>query len=431
MTISKKRLSISYYLLSPKAKTQSVVYVSLSKNKSRLRFTTGESFFTSYCNVRRDEDKPLKGKPFKELLKRNTVFYLEYKLKLEKITNMLTQIDIDLSKKADSYDLIQIRDQYYLQAGLIEVEKITFTTAWTNFVAFSCNKWQESTMQHFNALKSHLLAFKPEITLEDFTVSFWDSFRDEYFVDLKKFSNNSINKNLKKLKQFLHYLNGDTDTYTIKYFDIKQIKGMKYLDEIEPYKIALKLHEVETLAKMDMGTNTRWDKVRDLFLLEIMTGQRFSDVHKILDKNNLSENSITIYQQKGKKKVSIPLHPKLKTHLKEIFDKYPEGLPVITNQNFNSYLKEFCKEAGFTRTHKWQVLSGITIKEKTSFRYNLISSHTGRRTFCTLALADKIQEELIMEVTGHESKEQFREYVKVDDTDVNEAFGDKFMNGKK
>lgn len=59
-------------------------------------------------------------------------------------------------------------------------------------------------------------------------------------------------------------------------------------------------------------------------------------------------------------------------------------------------------------------------------RYNLITSHTGRRTFCTLALKSGIAPELIMKVTRHRKYDQFREYVKVDDEDLEIVFAERF-----
>ena len=200
------------------------------------------------------------------------------------------------------------------------------------------------------------------------------------------------------------------------------MEDLKFLEEIEPFKIALKEAEVETLLNLDLSGVPRLDKVRDLFALEILTGQRFSDLEKVLDTKHISETNIRIYQQKTGEKVTIPLHPKLKKHLAYIFNKYPDGLPAISNQKFNEYLKEVCIEAKFFKEHSWVTQSGKKKIPQSDFRHNLITSHTGRRTFCTLALNSGINSEMIMKVTGHRTYDQFREYVKVDDSDLEIAF---------
>jgi integrase len=52
----------------------------------------------------------------------------------------------------------------------------------------------------------------------------------------------------------------------------------------------------------------------------------------------------------------------------------------------------------------------------------LVSSHSGRRTFCTLALKKGVSSDKIMKVTGHKSYEDFKKYIKIDEEDLNEAF---------
>ncbi|WP_394342325.1 tyrosine-type recombinase/integrase [Taibaiella soli] len=133
-----------------------------------------------------------------------------------------------------------------------------------------------------------------------------------------------------------------------------------------------------------------------------------------------------IFQEKTNALVAIPKHSKLENHLDVLFEKYPQGFPVISNQKFNDYLKEICELAKFNQKHQWVKLVGKQKVTESDFRYNLITSHTGRRTFCTIALKKGIDSELIMKVTGHKNYEQFRAYVKVDDEDLETAFSEKF-----
>jgi integrase len=316
--------------------------------------------------------------------------------------------------------LENIKHEYYLRMGLIDVKAETFETVFRAFITKMKPEWRESTLTKVNTTFMHLQEFEKKIEkidLQKINIETWDKLKNEYFVTETKFSNSTINKYLSFFKQFLRF--AKRAGYITHEIDFEE---MEYLEEIEPFKIALKINEVETLIKLNLENDKRLERVRDLFYLEIMTGQRFSDIPKLLDKNNITEKSVSIYQEKTNEKVNIPLHPKLKTHLEYIFDKYPEGLPVITNQKFNEYLKEICGLAKFNQKHSWITISGKTKTTHSDFRYNLISSHTGRRTFCTLALKNKIDSEEIMKVTGHRKYDQFREYVKVDDEDVNEAF---------
>ncbi len=416
-------ISVSFYLLTPDALSQSQVYVSISNKENRLRFATGESFITSYCNIR-------KKKGTKELVKKNTEFYFEYRSKLTEIRDSLIRIEMSLTEGANKPSLIQIRDAFYLKSGKANSEpRITFDVAFAKFIAANESQWSEGTRKHFTTIQNHIIEYETtlgDITLGNVNEDTWNSIRDKYFVEKKQYGNGTINSNLKKFKQFLKF--ADKKGFLKNKIDFEELK---YLDEIEPYKIALKEYEVETLLNLKLSGNPRLDKVRDLFALEIMTGQRFSDMPKLLDPKHISATNIQIYQDKTNEQVSIPIHPKLKKHLAYIFKKYPDGLPTISNQNFNDYLKEICVQAKFNREHSWVTLSGKKKIKHSDFRYNLISSHTGRRTFCTLALNSGINPELIMRVTGHKKYDQFREYVKVDDDDIDKAFEGMFKSGKK
>jgi integrase len=416
-------ISVSFYLLTPDALSQSQVYVSISNKENRLRFPTGESFIASYCNIR-------KKKGGKELVRRNTEFHFEYKSKLNELRDMLIRIEMNLTEGLNKPSLEQVRDAFYLKTGKVESSpQLNLADVFNKFIAVNESLWSAGTRKHFTTIQNHLIeyesAFKP-ITLQNITEDTWNSLRDDYFVETKQYGNGTINSNLKKLKQFLKF--ADKKGYLKNKMDFEELK---FLTEIEPFKIALKEGEVETLLNLDLSDQPRLDKVRDLFALEIMTGQRFSDMAKVIDRKHISETNIQIYQQKTNEKVTIPIHSKLKKHLAYIFNKYPAGLPSISNQNFNDYLKEVCIKAKFNKEHSWITLSGLKKIKHSDFRYNLISSHTGRRTFCTLALKSGINPEIIMKVTGHKKYDQFREYVKVDDDDIDNAFEGMFKTEKK
>ena len=415
-------ISVSFYLLTPTARSQSQVYVSISNKQQRLRFATGESFITSYCNIR-------KKKGTKELVKKNTEFYFEYRCKLTEIRDSLIRVEMSLTEGTNRPSLQKIRDTFYLKSGRSNSEaRITFDVAFAKFIAANESQWGAGTRKHFTTIQNHLIEYETtfgDITLGNVNEETWNSVRDKYFVEKKEFGNGTINTNLKKFKQFLKF--ADKKGFLKNKIDFEELK---FLDEIEPFKIALKEDEVETLLNLKLSGNPRLDKVRDLFALEIMTGQRFSDMPKLLDPKHISATNIHIYQDKTNEKVTIPIHPKFKKHLAYIFNKYPDGFPTISNQNFNDYLKEICVKAKFNKEHSWVTLTGKQKIKHTDYRYNLVSSHTGRRTFCTLALKSGINAEWIMKVTGHKKYDQFREYVKVDDDDLSDAFNGMFSGRK-
>ena len=57
--------------------------------------------------------------------------------------------------------------------------------------------------------------------------------------------------------------------------------------------------------------------------------------------------------------------------------------------------------------------AGNTKIVKTYFKYELISSHTARRSFATNAVLDGVPYHWIMQITGHKSVTSFEKYVKI------------------
>lgn len=429
MVLKKKGLNVSFYLLTPQAK-QTLVYASISEKntsaKERLRFSTGESFLTLYCN-KRFEKKQAKGKATvikngKELLKRNTTFYLEYQSKLNKITEWLHEIYQEKIRLNKPIFLNEIRDEYYIKAGLVKVVKKTVETAFNEYIQYNLPHWGNSTQTKVNTTLKHILDYEKkygEINLELADINLFNSIRDKYLVADLKMGNSTVNKYMQYVEAFFKF--SKKKGYIKSDFDFDETRNLK---EIEPFKIALRLNEVEKLSNLDLSDNPRLQKVRDIFLLDIFTGQRWSDAGKVLSEFNNSPTGISFTQDKTNVRITVPLHPKLKMHRDRLFNRYPDGLVSNTNQKFNDYIKEVGELAGFTEKHEWVTLSGTKKTTHSDFRYNLLSSHTGRRTFATLALKQRIPEFEIMKITGHKKLETFRQYVKVDDAHLHDSFAD-------
>lgn len=414
-------VNVSFYLLTPKAKTQSMLYVSICKERKRIRFATGHSFLTKYCHIRQKKGN-------KELIRRNTEFYYEYTQILNSVRDKLVRIALEQNYENNEINLERIMESYLIKAGkLKDTSNLSFTEAYRKYIESGRYDWTENTMKKVTSTYNHLTSFFESIKLGDLqeiNSEVWDLFRDQYCTETRKFSNNTSNTYLKNFKQFLKYC----VKMRLWTRDI-DLNDFGFLDEIEVYNIALRKDEVETLIALDLSMYRHLDKARDLFILEILTGQRFSDLPKVLDKRNLHPTYIDVYQEKTNERVKIPLHPELKNHLALILNKYGDHLPVMSNQKFNDYLKEIGKLAKIDREHSWTTLVGSRKIRKTEYRYNLITSHTGRRTFCTLSLQQNINHEVIMKITGHKSYDQFKIYVKIDAEESNLAFRNFSMKG--
>ena len=410
-------IRVSFYLNSPKSK-QSPVYISITKDKDRLRFPSGLTFLTNHVTNRSKKGKTflIKGQPH----------YFSYDKLLKEIEEELINFSIEFDVVNKEYSLAEIKEKFSNKRIKKTKLEISFFDYYDQFVAIFSSRWSVGTQKHFETLKSHLEKFeeiilKEKIQIENVNETIFRLFRDDYFVKYKELGNSTSNNYLKKFKQFCEYAVKKEWIQSKVHFD-----EFKRLIEAETFNIAIKKAELDSIISLDLSDNLKLDRVRDLFLLEIYTGQRFSDIPQVLDLSKDVEESINIYQQKTFGKAFIPIHGVLKEHLKNIKLKNYSEIASISLQKFNMYLKEIAELVGMDKVHHWKILIGKDQISKEDFRYNLVTSHTGRRTFCTLALRSNIVREKIMKVTGHKSYEDFRKYVKVDEEDLDEAF-DNFL----
>ena len=123
---------------------------------------------------------------------------------------------------------------------------------------------------------------------------------------------------------------------------------------------------------------------------------------------------LNLKTEKTKDILSIPLND----YAMEIIDRHriddKVHLPVIiTNQKMNEYLKELGELAKINEIIEQHRYSGNNKKTTTTEKYNLITTHTARRTFVTLALEKGFRPEVVKEMTRHKNYATFKRYIKI------------------
>lgn len=179
-------------------------------------------------------------------------------------------------------------------------------------------------------------------------------------------------------------------------------------------KVYLNMEEIELIRSVEIETFSRLDKIRDIALLGLFTGLRYSDLSRI-GSNNLSKlesgkEVLIIRTIKTKQFVTIPMNQ----IVKDIFVKYDGDPPSLSEQKFNTYFKELCKVAKLNT-------AVFRIEDDKEVRYekaDLVSSHICRRSFATNSFKSGIHPKYIMAITGHTSMKQFMEYICIDDTEA-------------
>lgn len=144
--------------------------------------------------------------------------------------------------------------------------------------------------------------------------------------------------------------------------------------------------------------------VRDLFILGCHTGMRFSDYSR-LSMSDINDGIIHFITKKCKTPVDIPAHPRVL----KILEKHGGSAPSISPQKFNAHIKEVCKEAGL----KESVVVRKGGKHVRHEKWELVSSHTARRTGLTNMYKAGIPTYRCMMISGHKTEQVFLTYLRI------------------
>lgn len=264
------------------------------------------------------------------------------------------------------------------------------------------------TIQEYNTTIKLLQAFeianRQKLDFNNIDLNTLTDFRD-YLTTVKKFAVNNIAKHIDNLRQFLRNANAqkiaiDTDT-----IDNKKFTNAREL----AYNVYLNEKELQQITALNLTDNERLDKARDLFLIGCFTGLRVSDYNNIKP-HNIKGNTLEVYQSKTGGRIVIPIHPTVK----KILAKYDNNTPPkISDQRLNEYIKEVCQQAKIIeQTEKQQTKGGEKVKTVLE-KWQMISSHTARRSFATNAVKQGIPIQTVMKITGHQKEATFLKYVKL------------------
>lgn len=167
------------------------------------------------------------------------------------------------------------------------------------------------------------------------------------------------------------------------------------------------------------------ENVRDWLIISCWTGCRVGDLMKFSMKNiKLFPGDIRVIQyiqNKGKKMVDIPMHPKVSG----IIDRLGGFPRAISSAKYNLYIKELCESVGLNEMIEGSRQKPITNKREigTFQKWKLIRSHIGRRSFATNHY-NLLPNKVIMAVTGHTTEKQFLAYIGEVESDHIDSFLD-------
>ena len=267
----------------------------------------------------------------------------------------------------------------------------------------------EGTIRGYLVTRNLLNRFNNEVYKIDFdsiTLSWYYDFLE--FCNDQNFTFNYIGKNVKTLKTFmLSAVESGLTTNT-------QFKDRRFIVlKEETDSIYLNLSEIDKLWNLDLSHNKRMEQALDLFIIGCFTGLRVSDYNSLSERNIRVENGVRMLKIKTAKTgrvVAIPLRPEIE----EILIRY-EGNPPPTmpDQRLNDLIKEIAENAGIDSTEFVTKTRGGKKIEVKKHKFELVVTHTARRSFCTNAYLAGMPSLDIMSISGHTTESSFMKYIKV------------------
>ena len=266
----------------------------------------------------------------------------------------------------------------------------------------------ENTIKNYSSTLNKLKEFEKhqnrKYRFEDIDLNFHRDFiffcREKY-----KLNNNSIGSLINRIKTFCRNIELDGFPINPKY------KHKEFsIPKNQTYDIYLTTDEIKRIYEFDFSCNEKLDNTRDLFIIGLVTGLRVSDFLKITEENIL-ENVINITTTKTNQNLTIPIHPYFNQTLNKRGGKFPRK---ISDQKFNKYIKEIAKTVGITeKTFGSKIEENSKTKTEGYYeKWELVTSHTCRRSFATNLYLGGIEVVIIRKATGHTSEKSFINYVK-------------------
>jgi len=307
-----------------------------------------------------------------------------------------------------------VLDEYYGNKHQnIIISERDFFFYFDQFVESKRQTVGKHTINDYNALKKHLAGFqKWDKTKIDFNLidySFYQKFvkyLSLYAVkpdNEKGLATNTVAKTVKNLKIFLRDCGRKKITEPIDMSDFKT-----YQEEVD--NIYLNEDEIKKIYELDLSEDPEMDRIRDLFVLGCFTGLRYSDLSNIKP-GNVKKEFLYTRQGKTMNNVVIPLNEIALSIIK----KYDGGIPQGIHMNdFNKQIKTIAKKAGIDEDIILTKKKGAERVETILKKYQLIASHTCRRSFCTNEYLKGTPPLFIMKISGHRSEKNFLKYIKVD-----------------
>lgn len=170
----------------------------------------------------------------------------------------------------------------------------------------------------------------------------------------------------------------------------------------------LKTEEIAAIAALPYSGHDA--ELRDVFVLGCSLGMRFSDLSRLTPKHR-SGNLVNINTRKTGAPVWVPLS----TPARAIWDAY-NGLPTLpARDGFTKFIKRLGRDAKLDKPVLFSRTENGERVERWVPKWELLGTHTMRRSFSTNAFKAGVAIPSIMKITGHKATASFLKYIRISD----------------
>ena len=269
------------------------------------------------------------------------------------------------------------------------------------------------TIKSYKGFQSQFKAFQATrlrvFDFEDLTIDFYNDFR--LFLTDKSYSPNTIARMVKICKTICYAAE------QLKLMDARNVRSGFDVIYKDVDNVYLTEERIQELYEYDLSNRPAWEKVKDVFVVGCLTGQRVSDYKRINSKMIVTlpdgNRYIKLKQEKTGNVVYIPLDYRVDA----ILNKYNGALPKVYDQKINDHIKEIGESLGWTETVEFEEQRGA-MQYTTKKRFcDLLKTHTCRRSLATNMQKAGASLSSIMAITGHSSEQQLKTYLKLDEAE--------------
>ena len=262
----------------------------------------------------------------------------------------------------------------------------------------------KSYVGQYNVLAKHISEFSDKMNCVIYTNSITEDFLEDFICYLrdKNMRNNTVKGLIEKVKSITKKAGNYGYAVNRTYDEVS-------IPEEDTCSVALSMNDITRIYYFN-GLKKKEEKIRDLFIVGCLTGMRYSDYSTLTSEN--IQNDIIV---KKTKKTGVTVHVPIHAYIREIIKKYDGELPGdISIQHFNRSIKPICKKIGLTEKVVFTRTVGHNIVTQTYELWQVVSSHTARRSAATnMYNSGRMKTLQIMLITGHTTEKNFFRYIKV------------------